>query len=425
MLIEFRVKNFYSIQDEQILSLVSSSQKQHPNNTFQAENQNIQLLKSVAIYGPNAAGKSNVVKALRIMREIVLKSATMQRGKQLPLKPFLLGKNEKNEKDKPCEFEVSFISNATRYRYGFSATNERIIEEWLFAYPNGRAQQWFLRAYDEAKDEYVYEFGAKFLGEKKLWETATRDNALFLSTAIQLNGKSLQPVFDWFLQINIKHATHNFNNALDITIKSFQNEPAIILDYLKFVDLDIENLKVEEKVIDIEKLPEDLTDELKNILKESKETREVNIKTIHLNQDNEPITFDMNLESDGTNIFFEFLGPILNTLKEGKVLVVDELHNHLHPLMTRFIISLFHNETINKNNAQLIFTTHETSILDEEIFRKDQIYFCEKQNKATKIYSLSDFKGLRENIDYEKSYLLGRFGALPFIKSNLGINNGK
>lgn len=425
MLIEFRVKNFYSIQDEQILSLVSSSQKQHPNNTFQAENQNIQLLKSVAIYGPNAAGKSNVVNALRIMREIVLKSAKMQRGEQLPLKPFLLGKKEKNEKDKPCEFEVSFISNATRYRYGFNATSERIVEEWLFAYPNGRAQQWFLRAYDETKDEYVYEFGAKFLGEKKLWETATRDNALFLSTAIQLNGKSLQPVFDWFLQINIKHATHNFNNALDITIKSFQNEPAIILDYLKFVDLDIENLKVEEKVIDIEKLPEDLTDELKNILKESKEIREVNIKTIHLNQDNEPITFDMNLESDGTNIFFEFLGPILNTLKEGKVLVVDELHNHLHPLMTRFIISLFHNETINKNNAQLIFTTHETSILDEEIFRKDQIYFCEKQNKATKIYSLSDFKGLRENIDYEKSYLLGRFGALPFIKSNLGINNGK
>ena len=425
MLIEFRVKNFYSIQDEQILSLVSSSQKQHPNNTFQAENQNIQLLKSVAIYGPNAAGKSNVVKALRIMKEIVLKSATTQRGEQLPLKPFLLGKKEKNEKDKPCEFEVSFISNATRYRYGFSATNERIIEEWLFAYPNGRAQQWFLRTYDETKDEYVYEFGAKFLGEKKLWETATRDNALFLSTAIQLNGKSLQPVFDWFLQINIKHATHNFNNALDITIKSFQNEPAIILDYLKAVDLDIENLKVEKRVISLEKLRKDLPNELKNILKESKEIREVNIKTIHLNQDNEPITFGMNLESDGTKIFFEFLGPILDTLKEGKVLVVDELHNHLHPLMTRFIISLFHNETINKNNAQLIFTTHETSILDEEIFRKDQIYFCEKQNKATKIYSLSDFKGLRENIDYEKSYLLGRFGALPFIKSNLGINNGK
>ena len=423
MLIEFRVKNFYSIQDEQILSLVSSSQKQHPNNTFQAENQNIQLLKSVAIYGPNAAGKSNVVKALRIMKKIVLKSATMQRGEQLSLKPFLLGKNEKNEKDKPCEFEVSFISNATRYRYGFNATSERIVEEWLFAYPNGRAQQWFLRAYDETKDEYVYEFGAKFLGEKKLWETATRDNALFLSTAIQLNGKSLQPVFDWFLQINIKHATHNFNNALDITIQSFEDEPAIILDYLKAVDLDIENLKVEKRVISLEKLRKDLPNELKNKLKKSKEI--VNIKTIHLNQDNEPITFGMNLESDGTKIFFEFLGPILVTLKEGKVLVVDELHNHLHPLMTRFIISLFHNETINKNNAQLIFTTHETSILDEEIFRKDQIYFCEKQNKATKIYSLSDFKGLRENIDYEKSYLLGRFGALPFIKSNLGINNGK
>ena len=125
----------------------------------------------------------------------------------------------------------------------------------------------------------------------------------------------------------------------------------------------------------------------------------------------------MNAESDGTQKFFTFLGPILDTLNEGKILIIDELHNRLHPTMTRFIIELFHNEKINTKNAQLIFTTHETSVLNKDIFRKDQIYFCEKQNKATTIYSMSDFEGLRENIDYEKSYLLGRFGALPRLKS--------
>lgn len=125
----------------------------------------------------------------------------------------------------------------------------------------------------------------------------------------------------------------------------------------------------------------------------------------------------MNLESDGTRKFFTFLGPILDTLYKGKILIIDELHNHLHPTMTRFIIELFHNEKINTKNAQLIFTTHETSVLSKDIFREDQIYFCEKQNKATIIYSMSDFKGLRKNIDYEKSYLLGRFGALPRLKS--------
>ena len=137
---------------------------------------------------------------------------------------------------------------------------------------------------------------------------------------------------------------------------------------------------------------------------------------MHLDQQGQPIEFDMVLESEGTREFFRFLVPIINIFQKGGILIIDELHNHLHPLMTKFIINLFHNENINKNNAQLIFTTHETSILDKDIFRKDQIYFCEKQNKATKLYAMSDFKGLRENIDFEKSYLLGRFGALP----NLG-----
>lgn len=182
--------------------------------------------------------------------------------------------------------------------------------------------------------------------------------------------------------------------------------------------MDIENLKIDEQEIGLQDLPSNIPNEAVEMLKKSQNNKiwRVDIKTTHLNQQGKAIDFDINLESDGTRQFFAFLGPILDTLDKGKILIVDELHNHLHPAMTKFIINLFHNEKINKKNAQLIFTTHETSILHKDIFRKDQIYFCEKQNKASKFYSLSDFKGLRENIDYEKSYLLGRFGALPNLR---------
>lgn len=417
MLIEFRVKNFRSFQDEQVFSLVANSQKQHKNNTFKIENENLTLLKSVAIYGANAAGKSNLIAALMAMRTIVTKSAIVQRGEKLPILPFLLG----NNKDKPTEFEVSFIAQDTRYRYGFSTTKNIVIKEWLYAYPNGRIQQWFSRIYDDKVSEYTYGDMRNLSGEKKLWEKSTRENALFLSTAIQLNSKQLKPIFDWFLGLNISRNFGEFGNSLDVTVGIFQKQPKEIIDYLKAVDLDIENLKVNEQEVNMEELPLNFPIAMKEIMRKSKKIKEIKIQTTHLNQQGKLINFDINLESNGTQKFFILLGPVLDTLHNGRVLVIDELHNQLHPAITRFIIELFHNNKINTKNAQLIFTTHETSVLNKDIFRKDQIYFCEKQNKATIIYSMSDFKGLRENIDYEKSYLLGRFGALPRLKSIKGL----
>lgn len=405
MLIELKMKNCFSIQEEQVLSLVASNDKQLKGNTFQADN--LTLLKSVAIYGANAAGKSNIIKIIDVIKAIVLQSATMQRGTEFPLMPFLLGR----DKEKPSEFEVSFIAENVKYRYGFTATRKKILEEWLFAYPNGRMQQWFLRAYDTKNDKYKYEFGSKFLGEKKLWENSTRENALFLSTAIQLNSNQLRPVFDWFLgKFNMSSIS-----GLGDFINILKQNPQEISKYLKAVDFDIENLILKEEEANTQEVSWDLFNETISIDSSGK-AKKSRVKAVHLNQQGQPIEFDMVSESEGTREFLRFLVPIINTFQKGGILIIDELHNHLHPLMTKFIVNLFHNENINKNNAQLIFTTHETSILDKDIFRKDQIYFCEKQNKATKLYAMSDFKGLRENIDFEKSYLLGRFGALP----NLG-----
>lgn len=411
MLIEFRVKNFYSIQDEQVFSLVASSQEQHINNTFNIESEKLTLLKSAAIYGANAAGKSNLIKAFAVMSEIIIKSAIVQRDKKLPILPFLLGQNE----NEPTEFEMSFIAQGVRYRYGFSATNDRVFKEWLFAYPNGRMQQLFLRTYDKKTKEYTYE-DRNLMGEKKLWEKSTRENALFLSTAIQLNNQQLKPIFDWFLLLGISRDSGDFANSFNVTINTFQKQSKELIEYLKAVDLDIENLKIEKQDFEQE-VPSNIPKELREQFKRFSKVTQFRVKTTHLNQKGQTIDFSIELESDGTQKFFTFLGPVLETLSDGRILIVDELHNHLHPTMTRFIIELFHNEKINTKNAQLIFTTHETSVLSKDIFRKDQIYFCEKQNKATTIYSMSDFKGLRKNIDYEKSYLLGRFGALPRLKS--------
>ncbi|WP_304421659.1 AAA family ATPase, partial [Helicobacter japonicus] len=350
MLIEVKMKNCFSIQEEQVLSLVASNDKQLKGNTFQADN--LTLLKSVAIYGANAAGKSNIIKIMQAIRVIVLHSTLMQRGIEFPLMPFLLGK----DKEKPSEFEISFIAENVKYRYGFTATQKKILEEWLFAYPNGRMQQWFLRAYDTKNDKYKYEFGSKFLGEKKLWENSTRENALFLSTAIQLNSKQLRPVFDWFLgKFNMSSIS-----GLGDFINILKQNPQEISKYLKAVDFDIENLILKEEEANTQEASWDLFNETISIDSSGK-AKKSRVKAVHLDQQGQPIEFDMVLESEGTREFFRFLVPIINIFQKGGILIIDELHNHLHPLMTKFIINLFHNENINKNNAQLIFTTHETS----------------------------------------------------------------
>ena len=389
MLIEFRVKNCLSIQDEQVLSLVASDDKQLKDNTFQACN--LTLLKSAAIYGANAAGKSNVIKVIKMIQEFVLQiQRTRKRGNLLPIIPFLLGNNE----HEPSEFEISFIAKdiqkeEMKYTYGFQVTRERILKEWLFAYPNDIEQKWFIRTYNQQQNEYEYKL-ENFDDVQKAQEK-TIENILFLDAAVQWNNKQLQPIYDWFYLMNIGNFSRNrlvFENALEFSMEVLQEKEEEFLKYFRDVDLDIKSI-----------VPKNIHE----------------IYTIHLNQQGQDVNFPFIWESDGTQTFFEFLGPIIDTLEKGRILVVDELHNHFHPMMTKYIIQLFHNKYINKKNAQLIFTTHETSVLDNEIFRKDQIYFCEKVNKATQLYSISDFDGLREDIDFEKSYFLGRFGALPDI----------
>ncbi|HGG0664876.1 TPA: ATP/GTP-binding protein, partial [Campylobacter jejuni] len=419
--IEFRVENFLSIQDEQVLSMVASS-----DNTFLTSHTNndkkLKLLKSSVLYGANASGKSNIIKALAIMKKIVISSANGQRGDKLPIIPFLLG----NEDNKSTKFEIIFIQNDTKYQYGFILNSEKILEEWLLVFgESNRAQKWFERIYNEKEEKYNYSFGAKFLGSKQLWENSTRDNALFLSVAIQLNNEQLKPVFDFFLKYIRVTCTDSWNDGQEVTIDILRQDKQKIISYLKRADLDIEDIVVEETELNKtnlmqENIPQKIKQMMQTDLEKGARLKKTDIKTIHTNQQGKQILFDMlELESQGTQKFFKLIGPWVEALEQGYTIVVDELNTHLHPLMTKFLVNLFHNEDLNKSNAQLIFTTHDTSILNQDVFRRDQIWFCEKQNKATKLYPLSDFKVRKDKTNLENDYLLGRFGALPYFKEIL------
>ncbi|ENT7348440.1 ATP/GTP-binding protein [Campylobacter coli] len=421
MLIEFRVENFLSIQDEQVLSMVASS-----DNTFLTSHTNndkkLKLLKSSVLYGANASGKSNIIKALAIMKKIVISSANGQRGDKLPITPFLLG----NEDNKSTKFEIIFIQNDTKYQYGFILNSEKILEEWLLIFgESNRAQKWFERIYNEKEEKYNYSFGTKFLGSKQLWAENTRDNALFLSVAIQLNNEQLKPVFDFFLKYIRVTCTDSWNDGQEVTIDILRQDKQKIISYLKRADLDIEDIVVEETELNKtnlmqENIPQEIKQMIQADLEKGAKLTQTNIHTIHTNQQGELVTFDMETsESQGTRKFFGLIGPWIEALEQGYTIVVDELNTHLHPLMTKFLVNLFHNEDLNKSNAQLIFTTHDTSILNQDVFRRDQIWFCEKQNKATKLYPLSDFKVRKDKTNLENDYLLGRFGALPYFKEIL------
>ncbi|NOX67378.1 MAG: ATP-binding protein [Chlorobi bacterium] len=430
MLIEFRVKNFRSIRKEQVLSLVKSTGEDlESTNWFQAPDpNNISLLNSVVIYGANASGKSNIILALKAMERIVINSARKtQRGDELPVTPFLF--SSKTAKA-PTEFEASFIKNNIRYQYGFTASKEIIFNEWLIAYPKGRPQKWFTRTYQKKSKEYKWELGSSFTGKKQYLVDATRPNALFLSTAIQLNNKQLQPIYDWFRYTSRISSTGGWGPSFTASeCEENKKTKEEVLRFLKAADLGISDISIKAEKFDPtlldSNLPQVMIDEM---IEEFKDKEIFEIKSTHKTAEGKNIQLNFKEESDGTKKVFAFAGPLLDSLKNGYVMIIDELHDNLHPKIVEYLVKLFHNPRTNPNNAQLIFTTHETSILNQEIFRRDQIWFCEKnEEQSTDLFPLTDFSPRKGRDNLELAYLAGRYGAIPFIGrfDYVGSNSGR
>ena len=420
MLIEFSVKNYKSLWKPQVLSMVAGGaiKDLQDLNTFNVPIKgDLTLLKSAVMYGPNGAGKSNLISALDFMRRFVLDSSRLhQEGETIHRFPFRLNSMGISE---DTEFEVFFIQDRVRYQYGFACNDTRVTHEWLLAYPENRPQRWFERSFNPETREDEWYFGSKLTGSKKTWKDNTRPNALFLSAAVQLNSEQLKPVFSWFRALAI--IGHNKLIHPMFTIEKCQDDisKTSILAFMKGADIDVDDINIITKKIDAEelKLPEDMPDEFrKKVIADLGEKIMKRAEFIHKMTDSDKtVSFRLEEESDGTQKIFAYAGPWLDLLNTGKILVVDELDNSLHPHMIRFLLQLIHDPTSNKANGQLIFSTHDTSILDPKILRRDQIWFVEKdQENATRMYSLSDFHP-RKNEALEKGYLQGRYGALPYI----------
>jgi len=411
MLIEFRVSNYRSIRDEQVLSLVPSKDKTYDDShLIETGSKGLpRLVSSAAIYGPNGAGKSNLIRAISFMRNFVYESAAIvQPGQQLNVQPFLLDKATSME---PSEFEVTFFDGGVRYQYGFSLTAERIHEEWLLVYKTAKPQQWFRRIYNNNTKHEEYEFSDKLSGKRKVWQDSTRPNSLFLSTAVHLNSEQLLPIFDWIVNKLICFSTGIISPEISIGMLQNSEFKDDIEKFLVSSDISITHVTLVPR-----KQHRRLIHFNSNISNIQSEEADVLWPQFHHKSESGVATFELQDESGGTQRLFALSGLLLNIFKNGQTLVIDELETSLHPLLVIHLISMFHNPKINVSGAQLIFTTHNTSFLDANVFRRDQIWFIDKdRDQSSVLQPLTDFSP-RKGENLESGYLTGRYGAIPILR---------
>ena len=415
MLVSFTVKNFRSFKQERTFSMEASSIAEHKTSVKTLGR--YKVLPLAVLYGANSSGKSNLIKALGCMNRMVHDSVKLNETDFLPYNPFAL--DESSEKQ-PTFFEIQFIKSEALYRYGFEYNAKEIVSEWLYEKRFGEKEyNLFIRSH-----EYIEVSPARFaegLGKNNL----TNSNRLFLSLVAQLKGEKAKIIMDWFGNLNVLSGLDGEGYA-GFTLGMFYKGLDGIEEataFFKKLQLGFNRFEVRKSVFPkevLDKAPAEFKDRVK-------EGKVVDTLTSHnvLNDSGHVIgerLFDEDeMESEGTKKVIEMSGPIFDTLREGKVLVVDELDAKLHPLLTRNIVLLFMNPETNKHNAQLVFATHDTNLLDLKLIRRDQIWFAEKDPfDSTDIFSLVEFKDengntVRNDRSIGRDYITGRYGAIPFI----------
>jgi len=427
MLIEFTVGNFLSFKDKMTLSLLSSPITDYGStNLFLTDR--FSLLKGAVIYGANASGKSNFVRAMSTMRRLVLESFEQSSAGDLNVEPFALSTETE---EAPSYFEIVFMIESIRYRYGFEVSNTSINGEWLFETAKQTETPLFVRQNDGIE---VFE---RAFPEGKDLEERTRENALFLTVVDQFNGRIAKKIIKWFNNqfVTISGLSHERYKAVTFDMLDGGPMRETLLNFYKGLDLGFEDIAIGKKLFDPKELPTDLPEALvKQMITDLEGAFKIDIKTIHQKFDNlnnvvGKVEFDMrSQESSGTNKLFNLSGPVFDVLNEGGTLAVDEFDASLHALLTLAITKLFNSKDTNRNNAQLIFTTHDTNLLYYGNYRRDQIYFVEKDRYgASQIYSLVEYKEegktVRKDRSFEKDYIQGRYGAIPFIGNLSNVPN--
>ena len=433
MILEFSVENFLSFKDLQTLSMVGvKSFKEHENtNTFILDDKH-KILKSAAIYGNNASGKSNFIDAIGFMRLFVQFSfrdalSDEKEKRKIPYERFKLSTETDDE---PSFFEMIFTINDRKYRYGFEITEEEVISEWLF---HTTSKETFLFK----REKENFEINKSSFEEGIDLTKRTRPNVLFLTLVAQLNGQISNEVVDWFKDLNVISGIHD-RGYKRYTINKLKKDSKFSKWLSAFVEfLEISKLTTDEETVnqsELEELKEKEKDEeLINFLSslqklQVKQNKRDKLITWHRKYDENnilvdtvPFDFETN-ESEGTKKLIYLLGPWFDTLNNGKVLLVDELDSRLHSSLVLKLIEFFHKE--NTTKAQLIFAIHNTSILNYNVLRRDQIWFIDKnQFGCSELYSLADFKSekVRKKSAFDKNYLEGKYGAIPFFSESYPI----
>lgn len=424
MLLEFTCANFRSINHKCTLSLRAQGISDEPKQNVLQIDKNAKIVKTAALYGANSSGKSNVIRAFATMIFHIVESVKLNDSDELRFEPFRLS----TINNKPTFFEVVFIVNNVTYKYGFEFNETRIVGEWLYSSKAGGKRQTplFIRTEDGiGVNEKTF---AEGIGK----EESTNDNRLFLSLCAQLNGEISQSIIAKFKTMNVVSGIDSVGyggyskKMLHKHLQGYDNAIA----FFSRIKLGFNSIETKEKDFDESVLPQDMPKELKeSLIKQLNGKKSIELFSKHnvYNKNGKVVgttIFDIDDESEGTKKLIELSGPIFDTLSEGKILWVDELDAKMHPLISQHIVELFNNPKTNPLNAQLVFSTHDTHLLSSRLLRRDQIWFTEKDSmEQTDLYNmmnieLPDGSKPRNDSNYEKNYIAGRYGAIPFITND-------
>lgn len=399
MLLYFKTSNNLSFQNEVEFSMVAGNFTEHKENIIPIEKYKINALKSSVIYGANASGKSNLLKSIANGVEFIQDSFTSTKVFDVFSNHF--NKNNEINQTIPSKYVFGILIDGIQFEYSFSLDRERIIEEELIEYRTQKPIYHFKRFYDKIEKIYKWAFSNHFTGKKDTVKEITNSRTLFLTVGAFTELPIAIKVLDWFRE-NIRWSIDFFSpgkQSIDFTLKWIKRNPefkSVVLEYLQEADFTIIDLIIEE---------DDFGLEAKTFH-----------KTIDLNGNESISKFDLSTqESAGTNRFIAWIGIWIDVLLEGKTLLIDELGTSMHTLLSQHLINLFHKQ--NKHQSQLIFTTHDTNLMTQEIFRRDQIWIVEKDRLGnSELYSLSDFK-IKKGKVLENSYLQGVYGGIPHIQA--------
>lgn len=423
MLIMFRAKNFSSFKDDVILDLRKTNYREHPHHTFSYKEFN--LLKTIVIYGANASGKSNLISALFVFEDFLLNQMFNERedqdndlslNRKISMEPFRLSSKMNDE----IEFEIIFANGDYLYQYGYTVQKLDIVSEWL--YINNEL------VFERKKEDAILEFGSKYKNILTKY-SKVRSDRLYMSIldyfavedelrlVIDNFKQFFQEKFHIYFELTLESSVKGKGISLSYSEQLINNEAfrKEVSNYIRKIDVGIKEIIVDEEIIRSKRT--------------GKEEKQILLKAVHEVYDDqgnvigeEP--FNLNYESSGTIRFISFIQRILNIIEKGGVFIVDEMSSRLHPLLTKFIIDIFQSN-INKNNAQLIFTTHDISLMNKEQFRRDEVVLVDKNKMGiSSIYSLADLE-IRSDASFSKDYIKGKFGAIPMIEHYFFSDSGE